>query len=110
MYFKEIGSIFQKTAFSGLSWLYGPSGIIQKKILVLCMPFYMYLLVKFANVSPSYRNVYKYNIFVKLSQPKKADYSYYNNYSDTIVNHYSITVKIMLFHTIVITLITVVLL
>ena len=34
-----------------------------------------------------------------LPQPKKADYSYCNNYSDTIVNHYIITVKIMLFHT-----------
>ena len=44
------------------------------------------------------------------TQPKKADYSYYNNYSDTIVNHYIITVKIMLFHTTVNTLITVVLL
>ena len=45
-----------------------------------------------------------------VTQPKKADCSYNNNYSDTIVNRYSITVKIMLFHTIVNTLITVVVL
>ena len=52
----------------------------------------------------------KASYFIMLAHPKKADYSYYNNYSDTIVNHYSITVKIMLFHTTVNTIITVVLL